>query len=75
MQIELTKKELDKLMALLDDHLHYGWVEPEGEFKVAASGRVDDTLRELFWRLKRQAEAIDLVNQLTAEAQELGLGY
>jgi hypothetical protein len=50
--IELSAKELKVLLELLKDHFYYGWIEQDGEFGVAASGRVSPTLRELYRRLR-----------------------
>jgi len=56
-QVELSPKEVRALLALLEEHISYGWIEQEGEFAVVASGRVSSTLQELLRRLKAEARA------------------
>ncbi len=53
MQIELSEKEREVLLELLEEHLYYGWIEQDGEFEVVASGEVSPTLEKLYYRLKR----------------------
>jgi hypothetical protein len=56
-QVELSLKEVRALLALLEEHISYGWIEQEGEFAVVASGRVSNTLQALLCRLKTEARA------------------
>jgi len=55
----LTPREAKALFDLLDDHLYFGWVRLEGEFKVVATGEVSPALEALYRRVRgllREAE-------------------
>jgi len=53
MQIELSEKEMELLLELLQEHLYFGWIALEGEFDVVATGQVSPTLSELYGRIKQ----------------------
>lgn len=56
MNLELSEKERKLLLVLLEDHLHYGWVEQDDEFQLVSSGEYSPTLEQLYRRLKEGPE-------------------
>lgn len=54
MTIELSAKEVKTLLELLKEHIHYGWIERDGEFGVVASGNISPVLQEVYRRLRQQ---------------------
>lgn len=66
--LKVNEKQLHLLARLLSDHLYWGWIYQDGEWRVSASGVVEPELRKLYAEVSRVLRVLKAEKELAKQA-------